>query len=266
VSAVTIATLLRHAWARHRVTLAVISVAIGVFEFILTRLAPAPNEVSWVSSLLMTLPPEMKALIGNEIATSPGGFLAIGYGHPFFLMLLGAWIVRTSSAAVAGEIGVGTMDLLASRPVRRWQFVVSGMLTVAIGLAVIVACGWIGTAAGLWTRTLGVGSGNFVPVVTGAWLLFATWGAVGMLVGCLRRDGGQTIASTTGILAVSFVLDYVARLWLPISALRPLSLFRYYEPQVIFAAGLPATTLLVLMTTIAVSLLAAIAAINRRDL
>jgi len=38
----------------------------------------------------------------------------------------------------------------------------------------------------------------------------------------------QAIAWTTTILAASFVLDYLARLWTPIAALRPISLFHYY--------------------------------------
>lgn len=266
MSGPTIVTLLRHAWARHRVPLIAIGLAIGAFEFMLTRIAPEPNEVSWISNLLMTLPPEMRSLIGNEIVLSPGGFLAFGYGHPTFVLLLSVWVVRASSAAVAGELGLRTMDLLASRPVPRWHFVAAGIATVAAGLAVIVACGWIGTAAGLSTRPLGVEASAFVPVGASAWLLFAAWGAVGILISSTRRDGGQAIAWTTGILAASFALDYLARLWAPIAGLRALSLFRYYEPQAIFAEGLPVGTLLVLGSTTILSLAGAVIAMKRRDL
>ena len=262
----TIATLLRHARARHLASLIPIALAIGLFEFILTRMAPAPNEVNWISSLLMTLPPEIRSLIGNEVALSPGGFLAIGYGHPFFILLSSAWVVRTSSAAIAGEIGMGTMDLLASRPVPRWHFVAAGMTTVAAGLVVIIGCAWIGTTIGLLTRPLDVEAPAFFPLIAGAWLLFAAWGAIGLLVGSTRREGGQTIAWITAVLAASFVLDYLARLWAPIARLRPLSLFRYYEPQAIFAGGLPVTTMIVLGSTAILSLAGAVIVMNRRDL
>jgi ABC-type transport system involved in multi-copper enzyme maturation permease subunit len=266
VSRQTNVTLLWHAWRRHRIPLVTIGIAIGLFEFILTRLAPAPNEVSWVSGLLMTLPPEMRALIGNDVALSAGGFLALGYGHPFFILLMSAWVVRTGSAGVAGEIGMGTMDLLASRPVPRWHFVAAGMATVAAGLGLVVACAWIGTAIGLRTRPLDLGASAFLPLAAAAWLLFAAWGAVGILIGATRRDGGQAVAWITAMIAASFVLDYLARLWAPISALRPLSLFRYYEPQAIFASGIPADSLLALASTLAACLAAALVVIQRRDL
>ena len=103
-------------------------------------------------------------------------------------------------------------------------------------------------------------------MAAGAWLLFAAWTGVGLLVSSTRRDGGQAIGWMTAILVVSFVLDYLARLWTPISGLRPLSLFWYYEPPAIFTDGLPVTTIIVLTSTVIVSLIAAIAVINRRDL
>src|SRR5690242_1446006 len=121
-----VGTLLGHAWARHRVPLVPIAAAVGLFEFVLTRLAPAPNAVSWIGGLLGTLPPEVQTLVGNEVARTPGGFLALGYSHPFFILLLSAWIVRASAAAIAGEVGPGTMDLVASRPVPRWALAAAG--------------------------------------------------------------------------------------------------------------------------------------------
>lgn len=261
-----VVTLLRHAWSRHRVPLIPIALAIGLFEFLLTRLAPAPNEVNWIAGLIETMPPEVRALMGNELAVTPGGFLAIGYAHPFFILLLATWVVRVTSAAVAGEVGAGTMDLLASRPVARWTFLITGLKTVALGLALIVGCGWAGTAIGLRLRPVDVSATSLLPVAGVAWLLFAAFGAVGLLVSALRRDGGQAIGWTTAIIATSFVLDYLARLWGPIAGLRPLSLFRFYEPQVIFASGVPARSFVVLFATLVVALAAGLVVLARRDL
>ncbi len=135
----TLVALLRQAWRTHRVPLIVIGVAVGLFEFILTRVAPSPTRRASSAVLFSTLPPEVRSLIGNEVALSAGGFLAFGYVHPFFMLLLGVWVVRTSSAAIAGEIGRGTMDLLATRPVSRWHFVAAGLTTLGLGLGLILA-------------------------------------------------------------------------------------------------------------------------------
>ena len=262
----TWATLLRHAWVRHRVVLLITAAALCLFEFVGTRLAPTPNEVGWVSTLFATLPANLRALLGNEVALSPAGFLAVGYAHPFFMILLSAWIIRVTSAAVGGEIGRGTMDLLASRPVPRWHFVASGAIAAAAGVAGIVLAAWSGTAIGLATRSIDARAAAFWPVVLGAWLLFTAWAAVGLAISATRRDGGAAIAWTTTALAVSFVVDYLARLWAPISWLRPFSLFRYYEPQAMLASGMPVVSAVVLAGVIVVALIAATAGLARRDL
>ncbi len=262
----SVVTLVRHAWARHRTPLVAMSIAVMAFEFLITRIAPAPGEVSWISSILDAVPPDIVALFGNDIARSPGGFLAIGYGHPFFLLLLGTWVVRTSSAALAGEIGLGTMDLIASRPVRRWQIVTAGALAMSGGAAIVILSAWMGTALGLHLRRLGVAPDDMLPVAIGAWLLFTAWGALGLATSAARREGGPAIGLTTAFIAGSFVLDYVARLWTPMNWARPFSLFRYYEPQAIFASGLSARTLTVLGGVVLVSLVMAIVTFGRRDL
>src|SRR5439155_252470 len=112
------------------------------------------------------------------------------------------------------------MDLLASRPVPRSQFVLAGITTIAAGLAAILACAWAGTAIGLRVRPIGLHASAFAPIATGAWLLFLAWGAVGLVVSSTRRDGGAAIGWTTAIIAASFVLDYLARLWTPLHRLR----------------------------------------------
>jgi ABC-2 type transport system permease protein len=266
VTGAAIATLLRHAWSRHRVPLIPIALAVALFEFLLTRIAPAVTEVNWMNTLMQTLPPEIIDLVGNDLASTPGKFLALGYGHPFFVILLGTWVVRTTNAAVAGEVGAGTMDLLASRPVSRWQFVASGFLASALGLTLIIVSAFMGTAFGVSIRDLGVVATDFIPVAAGAWLMFAAWTGVGLLISATRRDGGQAISWMTAIIVLSFVLDYLARLWTPIFKLRSLSLFRYFEPQAIFGDGLPAITIIVLTSTLVVTVLGAIVAIRRRDL
>jgi ABC-2 type transport system permease protein len=262
----TLLTLLRHAWARHGVVLVSTATAIGAFELVLTRMAPTPNEVGWMSTLLATLPPNIRTLLGNEVALSSSGFLALGYAHPFFMMLLSAWIVRVTSAAVAGEIGRGTMDLLASRPVPRWQFAAAGAAAATLGIACILAVAWTATAIGLRLRPIDARAASFWPMILTAWLLFTAWGAVGLAISATRRDGGNAIAWTTTALAVSFVVDYLARLWAPMSRLRPFSLFRYYEPQAILTSGFPVVSGVVLVATTAIAFGVAIVALSRRDL
>jgi hypothetical protein len=66
--------------------------------------------------------------------------------------------------------------------------------------------------------------------------------------------------------AASFALDYLARLWTPTAALRPISLFRYYQPQSRLGSGVSVASVTVLTAVTAVALLSALSTIAKRDL
>jgi energy-coupling factor transporter ATP-binding protein EcfA2 len=153
------------------------------------------------------------------------------------------------------------------RPVSRSAQVAAAAWAVVAGLALIAAAGWAGTAAGLRTRPPeGVAAADLLPVAAMSLLLFAAFGAIALLVSATQREGGTAVSWCAGILAGSYVLDYLARVWTAIAFLRPLSLFRYYEPQRVLRDGLVAGDVLVLSAVGAVALAAAFAVFARRDL
>lgn len=267
MSARAMLVLLGHHWRLHRRPLVPMAAALGLFQYILTQFAPAPNEATWMTSMVAMMPPQLRALAGGDLAlASTEGFLALGYAHPFVTLMLSTWAIRLSSASLAGEIGRGTMDVLAARPVSRTDHVLAAALAIAFGLCVVVLAAWAGTVVGLNGRPLGVSAWPFLRVAMSAWLLFMTWGAVGLFVSALHRETGAAIAWTSAIIAVSFVLEYLARLWKTIAALRPLSLFAYYQPPDIARGGLAVSSALPMVAVGVVMMVAAIVVFRRRDL
>lgn len=256
-------------WRRHRAALFMLAAGLGIFEWIITRLVPGPEQAALLRNMLTFLPAALRNTMGDELLATltPSGFLGFAYIHPFVLVMLGAWTVRVSAAPLAGEVGQGTMDLLASRPVGRGAFVSAAVIALLLGLAVIVAAGFGGTALGLGSRPVeGVRPARLLPVVAGLWMLFAAFGGVGLLISALRRRGGNAIAWTSGVMAASFALEYLARAWAPIRDLKPLSLFSYYHPQRSLIRGLGGEDVAVLSAVLVVSLIGAYAAFRTRDL
>jgi ABC-2 type transport system permease protein len=266
---VSVGTLLGHLWRRHWGTLVMLAAGNALFQWAITRVVPAAAQTGFVRELLDMAPAPVRVLIGEDLVAnlSARGFLGFGWVHPFPLLLLGVWAVRVSAGALAGEIGRGTMDLIASRPVARSAQVAAAALALAGGLAAIAFAGWAGTAAGLQMRPLeGVTAGDLLPVAAMALLLFASAGCVALFVSATRREGGAAVSWCAGLLAGSYVLDYLARVWSAIAFLRPLSLFRYYEPQRILREGVAVQDIAVLAAVGAAGLVLAFAAFARRDL
>ena len=264
-----IGVLFRHHVRLHRMPLIPLALGLALFEWMMTFVAREPSVSSFLSSALRAAPPQFLALLNQDLVAtvSAQGIIGVGYTHPFALILMAVWAVRVPSAALAGEIGRGTMDLVATRPVVRGAQVVAAFLALLAGLTVLALAAWLGTFVGLVGRPLeGVTPWRYFPVATAMWLCFVAAGTVGILVSALAREAGAAIAWTSGLMAGSYVLDYAARVWPKIASLRPASLFRYYEPQQVVTAGLGASDVEVFGLVAAVALLAAFAVFSSRDL
>ncbi len=253
----------------HRAPLAVLAAGLALFEWLMTFVAGQPSVARFLGDALRAAPPELLALVNPDLlaGVSTRGIVGVGYTHPFALLMMGVRAVRVPCAALAGEIGRGTMDLVAGRPVRRMSQVAAAAETLAGGLAVLALAAWLGTLVGMLTRPLqGASPLQFLPVAAALWLLFAALGMVALLVSALSREAGTAIAWSAGIFAGSYVLDYAARVWPRIASLRPISLFGYYEPQRLVSGGLAPDAVLVPAAAGAAALLLACVVFARRDL
>jgi ABC-2 type transport system permease protein len=266
---VSLGALLGHLWRRHRAALVTLAAGNAFFAWAITRVVPDASRTGLIRQLVDMAPGPVRVFLGEELVAnlSARGFLGFGYVHPFPLILLSVWVVRVAADALAGETGRGTMDLIGSRPVGRGAQVAAAALAIVAGVAAIATAGWAGTAVGLHLRPLaGVSASDLLPVAAMSALLFVAWCGVALVVSATRRDGGAAVSWCAGLLAGSYVLDYLARVWAAIAFLRPLSLFRYYEPQRILRAGVAGTDVLVLASVGAVGLALALVVFARRDL
>ena len=193
--------------------------------------------------------------------------IALGFLHPFFLALCSAWVIRVGAGSLAGEIGRGTMDVLASRPVPRWALVATAAIAIGVGLAVIVSVAWTSSSIGLRLRpSLGITGADIWKLPLMAWFLFIAWTGVTLAIGATRRDAGPVIAWASGLIATAVVLEFLTSVWQPIAWTRPLSLFAYYRPQDIVRTGLLIGDPLKLGLVAIAGFSIAVVAFQRRDL
>ncbi len=264
-----LAAMVVHQWRRHRLVLVLVPLGLLLFEFLVTRIVPSPAQTAQLSAFLAVLPPQVLQVFGLKDAASvtARGVLGFGYVHPFVVLLVGLWTVRVAAGGLAGEIGGGTMDLIASRPITRTALVLGVAGVTATGIVLAAAGAFVGTALGLVTRDLGdVHLVEFVRVAAGLALLFAGWAGVTLLASAVYRHGGGAIALVSGAMAVTFAVDYLARAWQPLHALRPFSPFAYYDPPAILRSGFAPHTVEVLGGMAVVGLSGAVLLFRRRDL
>jgi ABC-2 type transport system permease protein len=185
--------------------------------------------------------------------------LSIGYVHPLMQVLFCIWAIGRATAAIAGEIDRGTMELLLAQPISRSRVLAAHLAVDAIVLPVLCLSLWGGTLLGV--RLVGPFTPNTevlkifpFPVkvdesllVVDPWafgpamwnvgaLLFAVSG-VTMVLSAAGRFRNKVMGIAVVLFLVQFLVNVVGQLWDAVAWLRPFTVFYYYQPQQAVLSG-----------------------------
>ncbi len=182
----------------------------------------------------------MQALMGGGDVRidRAADLLSVAYVHPLTQTILCIWAIGRASAAIAGEIDRGTMELLLAQPLRRYQVIAAHLAVDAVTIPSLAAAIWLGTCTGSWLAGfLGVeGAMHVVPLaflpalLSVALLLFAASGLT-LAVSAAGRSRNRVLGAVVLVALVQFLVNVVGQLWPPMEPLRPLTVFYYYQPQ-----------------------------------
>ena len=251
---------------RARARIAVLALAFGLFEF-LVALSYAAVDQNVVRELYESLPPAIRAFAGAADIASPAGYLGSAYIHPIPLVIQGALAISMATAA-ARDLEEGAAELILSRPIRRWQWLLAQAAAMSAALVVVAAGGLAGGMVGIATvADLGaVSLGGLAIVSAGGCLLTLALGAVALAASAVARGGGRAVGWAAGFAIVSYALNYLAEVWRLIEPFGRLSVYWYYDPGVILSQSQMALSSVAVLAAVAlIAGAVALVAIERRE-
>jgi ABC-type transport system involved in multi-copper enzyme maturation permease subunit len=213
----------------------------------------------------------MKAMLGTEIAGTLGPelFQSIAWVHPVVLALTWAHAIVSCTRVPAGEVDRGTVDVLLSLPVSRWElFLCETLVWVASGAALLTS-GLVGNMLG----GLGLASdqrpqlGRVLIVIINLFCLYWLVGGLASLVSSFSDRRGRATTVVFLILLTLFLLNYLAQFWQPLETIVFLSPLQYHRPVSVLASGVwPWKDMAILLGAGAAMWLAGGIVFARRDL
>ena len=221
----------------------------GVLSYVL------PTVMQDFSGQLLQVPffrTIISALLGADIGDTlvPSTFIAIAWVHPVVLIIVWTHAIVFCTRVPAGEIDRGTIDVLLSLPVSRWQvYVAETAVFLATGLTV-VAMGMLGHRLGILSLASEdrPGLGRMLVIAANLYCLYMAVGGLAFLVSAVSSRRGRAIATVFGILLASFLLNFLAQFWSPAQAVSFLSLLDYYQPLPLVRTGdLPVGDMVILV-------------------
>lgn len=217
-----------------------------------------------LDAFLQKLPEAFREIMGYDYST-PEGYLRTEAFAILGPILFIVFAVGIGARTIAGEEDLGTMDLLLSLPVRRWQVLASKVVamvgaTLLLGAATVVGLAVIGPIFDLT-----VPLDRLIAAVLTLVALALMLGTLALAVACLTGSRPLALAVSGGYAAVAYLVHAMSGVVDALEAWKPLSPFRWYLEPDPLRVGLSAPSLGVLLGSSAVFLLIASVAFARRD-
>ncbi|RUL86205.1 ABC transporter permease [Tautonia sociabilis] len=210
---------------------------------------------------VLGLPPDQTPTLLMQVAMA---------NHPLVFLVVLGWGIGRASAAVAGEIERGTLDLTLSRPVRRSTYMLAQLLAAVVVFGVLglsIAAGHL-VSDQFFRLNEPPSPADYLPMVASlAALGLAVFGyTLPISASDLSRARAGIIGlgiTLAGIAALIFARQYEDYEWTA-----DLSVFQYYAPVGITLEGSSEqyTDLSILLGIFAAGGLLALLAFSRRDL
>jgi len=183
----------------------------------------------------------LRGLGGAAMDFSTAAIEMAFWNHPFVLLMFAVWGIARGSAAVAGEIEKGTMDLVMSRPVGRSTFLLSQVASASAGLILMAAMMVAGNLVGARYNTLETPPSAWVVCKPALNLLAFGWAIFGytFLLSTLDHVRWRPNLIASVVTLASFIALVIANIpsleeW---KWLEKASIFKAYNPVEVVTKG-----------------------------
>lgn len=206
--------------------------------------------------------------MGIELATFEGYLVSSVIG--FIPILLGVYAVMTATTTLAGEEDNGTLELLLTTRMKRWQIVTAKAIALLIVTAIIVG---IASLTQLLAFMLIEGQietivtrGNVVVVVLSTLPLIWSLLMLALFFGTFFPTRRLAMMGGLLILVFSYFGENLGELVEAMEVIKPYSLFSYFDSSsAVFHDGVAFSDVAVLLTIALISFGLALVSFQRRD-
>lgn len=213
----------------------------------------------------------MRAIAGSEMDFSSLAIEVMLWSHPIILLPIIVWAISRGSAAPAGEVEKGTIDLTLSRPVARASYLGAQVVVTLMGIVVLCGALVIGNRVGSLFNTVETPPrllGLVKPALNLAALGLAVYGPT-LLFSSFDSVRWRPNLTASVLTLASFIIVVVVNLptmenW---KWAERLSIFKAYQPVEVALKGATLATNLFALSTLGLStILVAFLVFQRRDI
>jgi ABC-2 type transport system permease protein len=227
----TLAALVLHTLRLQSRSVLIWGVALGALSALTVASFPSLSEGPQINDLIESYPPEMRELFGireGTDLTTIEGFLASQLFCFLVPLALAFFPILASAGTIAGAEERGTIDILLSNPVPRWQLVAGNFLATSLSLLGILAILGLFTWVPALLLDVDLSLVTTAEAVLNLWPLCAFFGSLAMLCSALFHRRALAIALPGAALVGTYFLNALGNLVEDLEDARPFTVFYHY--------------------------------------
>jgi ABC-2 type transport system permease protein len=196
------------------------------------------------------------------------GTIALGFVHPFTLLILGIVAIGYPAQAIAGERAKGTLEVLLARPISRIglyaTLLVAGLIFLGVLLALQLAGAYV--SAGLADVTTDLQPIRMAELWLAGWLLFVAFMTLTFLASSLSDRIGPAIGIPLAFVLLNYLANVIGSLWPDMAWLQDWSMFTLVKAKTVLDSGIAVSDVAILVAFTAVFVALTVYLFPRRDI
>lgn len=251
--------------------IAFIGGGLGFMGLFMVLILPDATGLQQMTDFFSTIPPIILAAAGVgdnlPLLATPEGFIAMGLFSKF-LLFFAAYSVIIGLDVTANEEDEGTLDVVLSWPVPRWQIIAEKFAAYTVSILLITAPMFVGIWLGTYFTDITLNLGTMAQLVATLFPAMTLVLAFTVLIGAFIGRKRWVVFITTSFVIGSFMLQTVGAVAKGSIAenVRYISFFSYVDVGEVVAKGLSIANVAGLLAISIVMIIAAMWAFERRDI
>ncbi len=251
---------------RWRIT-GVFGIGLVAYVFLITAIFPSIKKMPNIEQFTKSYPRELLKFFGSAKFdfTNFSSYITLEFLGLMMIIIVGAYVFVFARSVTAGEIKDGTLELLVTQPIQRWQIVITKSAVMLGGIVALLVSVILGVFAFGSAFKVGVAFGGFASYLPVAVALFLAIAGYSVLLSVVVPKGG--IMASVGITIAFYLLNFIGESVGAVSWVRYLSIFHYYRPADVLGSGsVPWIDVLILAAIGVITLAGAAYLFQHRDL
>lgn len=248
------------------------SIGFLIYAFFITSLYPtfsSENEVILNYIKLFADMPFLK-LFGINAEnilefTTPEGFLNPEFFYMVAPMLIIILSIALGSDFIAGEEERKTMDLLLSNPISRSRLVLEKFLSMIVIIFIVIFFTYLGFLISIFIYKIHINLIKLLEACIMLGFLGISYGSLSFTVGCMTGNKGKSIAISSVVAIISYLVNALSNISSFIAKYRFISLFYYYGGDHPLRKGIYLPHFLVMISVILILLIISLLSFEKRD-